>query len=591
MLEPDPYKQLEIESGPAAWNLSVPDWEERLFKGQSLVPVLNLDWERANKAVAVFKRLRIPDVPGTPTLGESAGQWILDIVAAIFGAFDAATQQRMIRGLFLLVPKKNAKTTYGAALILTAMILNKRPLAEMLFTAPSHEISGKAFSQCKGMILLDDEGYLQKRFHIRDHLKTIEDRKTRATLKIKTFDSSIVTGSVPAAALIDEVHLLGKDAQAEAIIGQLTGGMVSVPEAWWGMITTQSFIPPQGVFKSELRIARDIRDGKAPNIDTLSVLYEFSEEKQKDRQFWENPKNWHYIQPNLNKSVTINGLIKNYNKALRKGDDAVSIWISQHLNLEMGLGAFNGAWVGARYWESCANPELVDLDKLLERADICTIGIDGGGLADLFGLAVLGRCKLSGNWMLWTKAWVFKSVLETNLEIAAKLQDLLKAGELSMPEELGVDIEEACAIVKKVFDAGLLPEESAIGVDPVGIDAIENRLRQPDIGIGVENTRDKNKDTSKMVTGVSQGWRLSGIIKSIERRMVEGTFEHGGQELMNWCVGNARTVASGNAINITKAVSGSAKIDPLMAAFDAATLMALNPQRRRKPKHQMFVIG
>ena len=47
---------------------------------------------------------------------------------------------------------------------------------------------------------------------------------------------------------------------------------------------------------------------------------------------------------------------------------------------------------------------------------------------------------------------------------------------------------------------------------------------------------------------------------------------------MNWCVGNARIVPVGNAITINKQVSGLAKIDPLMAAFNAVTLMALNPE-------------
>ncbi len=49
------------------------------------------------------------------------------------------------------------------------------------------------------MIEADPEGYLQKRFHVREHLKTIEDRNNGATLKIKTFDMRVMTGTKPVA--------------------------------------------------------------------------------------------------------------------------------------------------------------------------------------------------------------------------------------------------------------------------------------------------------------------------------------------------------------------------------------------------------
>jgi phage terminase large subunit-like protein len=79
------------------------------------------------------------------------------------------------------------------------------------------------------------------------------------------------------------------------------------------------------------------------------------------------------------------------------------------------------------------------------------------------------------------------------------------------------------------------------------------------------------------IVGVSQGWRLTASIKTTERKCAGGELVHGGMPLMNWCVGNARVVQQGNAISITKQASGTAKIDPLMSLFDAATLMAMNP--------------
>ena len=52
----------------------------------------------------------------------------------MFGSVDPVTRERMIRELFALVPKKNSKTTDGALLMVTALLLNQRPRAGFVMT-------------------------------------------------------------------------------------------------------------------------------------------------------------------------------------------------------------------------------------------------------------------------------------------------------------------------------------------------------------------------------------------------------------------------------------------------------------------------
>jgi phage terminase large subunit-like protein len=80
---------------------------------------------------------------------------------------------------------------------------------------------------------------------------------------------------------------------------------------------------------------------------------------------------------------------------------------------------------------------------------------------------------------------------------------------------------------------------------------------------------------------------LTGAIKTAERKLADGSLRHGGQALMSWAVVNARVEPKDNAIINTKQASGSAKIDPLMAAFNAIALMSTNP---RSHQASIFVI-
>lgn len=548
-------------------DLSCCDWEERIRNRRSLVPdaAHGINAVETARAVKIFDKLRLPDVPGIPALAEAAGEWFREIVGVLLGAVDAASGERVIRELFLLAAKKSSKTSYGAAMMVTALLMNKRPRAEFLLVAPTQAVADLAFAQAAGMTQIDPDGFLQKRMLVQEHLKCITDRRTKAQLKIKTFDTSVLTGVKPAGVLIDELHEISRNSKAARIIGQIRGGLLPIPEAFLAFITTQSDEVPAGAFRAELNMARAIRDGRAgaAGAAMLPVLYEFPTEIVKDRRQWEDSANWAMVTPNLDKSITIDRLISDFATATYKGEGEIRRWASQHLNIEVGIGLLTDGWPGAAFWAD-AEDESITIDAMLARCEVIVACADGGGLDDLFGFALIGRDATTKDWLSWSHAWCHRVVLERRKSIASRLEDFARAGELTIIDAKHDDVDEMAAIIKRVNEAGLL---AAVALDPEGpygelVDALAE----------IEVTEQGNQ-----IVGVPQGYKLMNAIKSSERKLANGTFWHAKSSLMDWCVGNVKIEATATAIRATKMNAGDAKIDPWCALMDGATVMVRNP--------------
>lgn len=559
-----------------------PDWWDKLKAGATPIPALDLDANLAEVAVALFDKLVVPDIPGQPTMGEVAGEWMRDMVRAAFGSIDPKTGARRVGEIFNLVPKKNGKTTNAAAIGLVALQMNTTPNIKGIVVGPTQAVADTCFGQMQAMIAADP--WLSKRFKVDEHKKQITDifpdpvtgRPMNAKLKVTSFDPAVTTGGIPAFAILDELHVMAERHYATRVIGQIRGGMITNPKSLLVIITTQSEIPPQGVFKSELEYARKVRDGKiTQDVRMLPILYELPEAIQgDDKEPWKDPQLWAAVLPNLGRSITVERLVPEFRKAVATSTEELARWASQHLNIQIGLGHHLGGWVGAHYWLAATDPEL-DLEALLDSSEVCTIGVDGGGMDDLLGLAVLGRHRVTKRWQLWCAAWAHGVVLERRKSIAEKLRDLEAEDALTICTEPSQDVAELVDLVLRVHDAGLLPERGGVGLDPEGVAAIIDALTMAGV-------------PSETLASVTQGYKLNGAIKGTERKLFDGSLRHAGQPLMSWCVGNAKTEPRGNAVIVTKAVSGAGKIDPLMAAFNAVHLMSLNPEASRRDLSAFF---
>lgn len=543
------------------WSTACPDWEKRVIEGKSLIAFAPLFPDEAEEALEVFKSLRIVDLPGQPTFGDVSAEWVFDFVRAIFGAYDKETGRRLIREFFLLISKKNTKSTIAAGIMLTALIRNWRNLAELMILAPTIEVANNSFDPAAAMVRADPD--LADLLHVQDHKRTIKHRKTQAELKVVSADSDVVSGKKTGFVLVDELWLFGKKANAEAMMREATGGLISRLEGFVIYLSTHADDAPAGIFKDKLKYFRDVRDGVIDDPKSLGLLYEFPQAMLDDEQYLD-PDFFYITNPNLGRSVDQEWL-EDEIKKLDARDAPKSDWqvfLAKHLNVQIGGKLLSDSWAGAQYWQR-GEDELLGLQNLMKRSEVCIVATDGGGLDDLYGVSVLGREIETRNWLHWGHALISPEGMERRKANATVYQEFIQDGDLTLVKGLPDDLEWIVNLVVMIQEANLL---GGFGVDPAGYGGIVEALAQIEV-----------TEESGLLKGVPQGIRLMNAAKTVERKLVDGSFKHSGSRLMEWCAGNTKVRQTSTAMMIERAASGFGKIDPLMALFDSAALMALNP--------------
>jgi phage terminase large subunit-like protein len=559
------------------WTTACPDWEERIVNRRSLLPCPPLFPEEAAAALEIFKSLKIVDMAGMPTFGEVCRPWNLDLPAAVFGAYDPEAGRRLINEFFLLISKKNNKSTTAAGIMITALLRNWRNSASFVILAPTIEVAKNSADPAMDMVRRDPE--LLELLKPIPHLRTIEHRTTGAKLKILAADSEVVAGQKATGVLIEELWQFGKMPNAENMLREATGGLASRPEGFVIAISTQSDEPPAGVFKAWLERYRAIRDGEIVAPRSLGLLYEFPKYLLEAKAY-NDPKYFYVTNPNLGASVDEQFILDKHTEAQQKGAASLAGFYAKHLNLEVGQNLRGDRWPGAEHWQKRADPSLTR-EELLKRSEAVVVGVDGGGLDDLFGVNILGREKssipvddpdpvqavLKRKWLSWSHAWCHNGVLERRQTIATQLRDFETAGELTIVDDELKDISEILEIIQEINKMGLL---ACVALDPAGVGEFVDALA----GIGITQE-------SKQVVGVPQGYAMMNAIKTAERKLANGTLTHSVNACMDWAIGNLKIEPTATAIRATKQHAGDAKIDPAMALFDAVYVMQTNPDAGR----------
>jgi phage terminase large subunit-like protein len=539
------------------WTTSCENWQERIVARQSLIPPPLFPAE-AQKALEIFRELRIVDAPNSPTMGEACRQWVFDFVAAIFGAYDHETGRRLIQHFLLLISKKNSKSTIAAGIMVVASTRNWRESGEYIILAPVKEAADNSFFPCRDMV--KTHPHLSQIIRVREDKRVLVHLETNATLKVVAADSETVSGKKTIGLLVDELWLFGKRASADGMIREAVGGLASRPEGFAIYLSTQSDAPPSGLFAQKLQEFRDIRDGKVSDPHSLPVLFEFPPAMLENGEY-RDPKNWFISNPNLGTSVDEKFLIDEHAKADRAGLSSLALFEAKHLNVQAGIALRSDGWAGAEHWAKGVDASIT-LKTLIERCEIVDVGGDGGGLDDLLGICLLGRERGTKHWLAWGHAFISPQGLERRKANRVHYDQFITDGDLTVVAALPADITGFVDIVKLVKDAKILDK---VGIDAFCIGGLIEELAT--IGITQENGK---------LVGIRQGVGLMSAFNTVTRKLIDG--KHADQRLMSWCAGNAVVVPTPTGQRLGRDEAGYGKVDPLHALFDAATLLSANPE-------------
>lgn len=519
-----------------------PDWGKRLASGRPPLDTRRLPTQtgRAERWSAIFSRLRVPDLPGTPEMGslENFG-WLDAVGRALYGGD--------VTEALLCVGKKNSKTTSGSLMALAGFLADRNPNQTTTIVAPTIPTAQMAFDTIRGAIAATPE--LDAIHAVRRHTREIENLRTGSSITVKAASLDALTG-LKGSVFLDELHIWGNMKEGTKIRQQLRGALAVSDSARGLYITTMPDRPPSGVFKNMLDYGRAVRDGEIEDASFLYVGYEPWEGCDP----WTDETVWPKLLPSF-PHVADREFYRNVVKeANRSGAQAIAEAKSQFFNVEIRQGEQGTGWqeVAAKFQTLSADFDLMDL---VEQSERLAVGIDLGGAWDMSAMAVLG-IDADGMWRVWCRTWLTEKGYGAMPENVPFYDDFVAQGDLAVVKP-GEDVNEIVETCEMLRDTGKL---NGVGVDPAGAAELADALEAGGFKMGED------------LHGVAQSAvKMAPAFRSTGRAADRDGILFAAQPVMGWALNNVNVVKRGNADGISKEFASN-KIDPVMALLSAVVV-------------------
>lgn len=515
------------------------------------------DAERVDRVLRAFEQLR-------HTQGALAGQplrpdpWqVAYILAPIFGWVhwddDADMYVRIIREVYVDVPRKNGKTTLGGGIALYMMGGDKEPGAQVITAAVTKEQAGLLFGPVKAIVEKSPalKRVMQPLASVILHPKTDSYFKPVSSLAGAQHGLNLHCG------LVDELH----EHKSPELVETIESGTGSRRQPLIFIITTADAGKKESVYGRKRERIEQLARGafRAPAV--YGVV--FAAEKDDD-PFAEST--WKKANPGYGVSPTRAYLRTAADKAKQSPAELASF-----LRLHLGIRTKQVTkYLTLESWT--ANGALVDEEKLRGREAYG--GLDLGAVSDLNALAWLFPDDSDGSVDLVVRFWTPEdNIKDLDRRTAGNASVWVREGWLKTTPGNVTDYD--------VIGTAIRADLDAFDVKSLGFDRWSS----------TPLTNDLEGERAPLV-GVGQGYKsMSPALKAVKRLLLQGEkqvraggrpmLRHGGNPVMAWMVDNL-AVAMDTAGNVKPDKShGGDKIDGVSALCDAMSEVLARPPKRR----------
>jgi len=465
--------------------------------------------------------------------GEWAGQsfelqdWQRAIHGCLFG-WRRADGHRRYQTLYLEVPKKNGKTTWGAGIGSELTFADNEPGAKVFSVAADRDQAAIMFDLGREMVERDPD--LAGRSEV--FRRSIVVPSTNSVWRVVSADAPTKHGANLSGVLFDELH-----AQPNRQLYDTLRSAGSARRQPLHLYFTTAGFDRHSIGYEVHTYAEKVAAGIVEDPTFLPVIYTVSE---KDLERWDDPKVWAIANPGLGVSVKLEALEAECREA-KESPALENTFKRLHLNIWTEQAE---RWLQMQVWDE--NPS--DFNEAVAAGRSCWAGLDLASTTDIAALVLV--FKEDNGFGLISRFWMPEENVRKASERDKVPYDVwVKQGHMKATAGNVVDYD---VIRAEINELGAKYRIEEIAIDRWNATQIATQL-------------DADGFTVAMF---GQGFAsMSAPSKEFERVMLERNLNHGGNPVLRWMASNVsrKDDAAGN-IKPDKSTS-TGRIDGIVAAI------------------------